>query len=295
MNERVTQYLIYGAIAITATVAGLSLGGVFDKQAGSASWNKVLPESALTPACNVKVVKLEGPLDTYASGGVSDPSDPNASDFGYGVDSASIVSQLDEAESSSDIKAIVLQIDSTGGSPVAAEEISNALKRSGKPTVALIRGAGLSAAYRSATGANTIIAAENAEVGSIGVTSSYLDQTKHNSQSGYTFNAISTGEYKDMLNSNKPLTANEREMVVHELNIVFANFVKTVNQNRHLTMEASSSPLTTGASFIASEALEYKLIDKIGDRETARDYLAGVLSLPRTEVSFCDHSVQYGD
>ena len=288
MNERTTQYLIYAAIAITAVVAGLSLGGMFDKQVGSAAWNKVLPDTTLTPACNVSVIKLEGYLSTYPSAPHNDPNDPNGGGYQSAVDSETIVSAIEGADASSDIKAVVLQIDSSGGSPVAAEEISNALKRSTKPTVALIRGAGLSAAYWSATGANTIIAAQNAEVGSIGVTSSYLDQTKHNSQSGYTWNGISTGEFKDMLNLNKPLTDKERDLVQHELNIIFHNFVRTVSENRHLSIEASSSELTTGAAFIAIEALEKRLIDRIGDKETARDYLSNVLSLPRADVRFCE-------
>ena len=68
----------------------------------------------------------------------------------------------------------------------------------------------------------------------------------------------------------------------------FANFVKTVNENRHLSIEASSSELTTGAAFMASEALAKHLIDKIGDKETAREYLSGALSLPREQVTFCE-------
>ena len=288
MNERATQYLIYAAIAITAVVAGLSLGGAFDKEANNPSWKSVISEGANTPSCNVSVVRLEGPLDTYSSGGSADPSDPNSGIGEMSVDSESIVTAIEDADADPTIKGLVLQIDSTGGSPVAAEEISNALKRSSKPTVALIRGAGLSAAYWAATGANIIIAAENSEVGSIGVTSSYIDQAKHNSQSGYTYNTLSTGEFKDMLNSNKPLTDSERELVKHELAIVFANFVKTVNYNRRLSLEASSSPLTTGASFIASEALEAHLIDRIGDKETARSYFAEMLALPSGGVSFCE-------
>ena len=288
MNERTTQYLIYAAIAVTATVAGLSLGGVFDTAVMKPAWNKVLTESALTPSCNVQIVRLEGSLSTYPNALPSDPTDPNGGGYDRSIDSETIVSEIETANSSPEIKAIILQIDSNGGSPVAGEEIANALKRSPKPTVALIRGGGLSAAYWSATGADTIIAAANAEVGSIGVTSSYLDQTKHNSQSGYTWNGISTGEYKDMLNSNKSLTPKERDIVAHELGIIFANFVRTVNENRHLAIEASSSELTTGVAFIAPEALEKRLIDKIGDKETAREYLSGALSLPRDQVTFCE-------
>ena len=134
MNERTTQYLIYAAIAVTATVAGLSLGGVFDREVMNPTWNKVLPESALAPSCNVQIVRLEGSLTTYPTTPSNDPTDPNGGGYDQSIDSETIVGEIESANSSPDIKAIVLQIDSTGGSPVAGEEIANAMKRSPKPT-----------------------------------------------------------------------------------------------------------------------------------------------------------------
>jgi len=54
---------------------------------------------------------------------------------------------IEDAEENENIKAIILEVDSYGGKPIAGEEIANALKRAKKPTVGLIRSAGLSAAY----------------------------------------------------------------------------------------------------------------------------------------------------
>ena len=65
MNEHTTQYLIYAAIAVTATVAGLSLGGVFDTAVMKPAWNKVLTESALTPSCNVQRDYLRDGLSAH--------------------------------------------------------------------------------------------------------------------------------------------------------------------------------------------------------------------------------------
>jgi len=62
--------------------------------------------------------------------------------------------------------------------PVAGEDIATALKHANKPTVALVGDEGDSAAYWATTGAQTIFASSNSSLGDIGVTQSYLDQTK---------------------------------------------------------------------------------------------------------------------
>src|SRR3989344_3648971 len=90
----------------------------------------------------------------------------------------------------SNIKAVVLQIDSGGGSPVAAEEIAAELKSLGKPSIAWIRERAGSAAYWIASAATTVIASEGSDVGSIGVTTSYLDNTKRNTTDGLTYNQL---------------------------------------------------------------------------------------------------------
>lgn len=285
MKESTAQKLVYVAVALIALVFGISIGNT-----GGGKTSEGVPalfsDEADAPACNIALIRLQGGLATYYDT-YSDPSDPNSYNQGTTVDSEQLVSEIEGAGASSSIDAIVLQIDSNGGSPVAAEEVANALKRVNKPTVALIRGQGLSAAYWSATGANTIFAAENAEVGSIGVTSSYIDQTKRNSKDGYTFHSISTGAYKDMLNSNKDLTGPEEKMIREEIAVILDNFIRTVKTNRHLSELSTSSELTSGAPFTAPYALEHGLIDRIGDKESVRSYLSTELKKPKQEMIYC--------
>lgn len=289
MNERTTQKLVYCAVALIALMFGIAIAHTPQTQeAGdtSSTINLFADKEVTAPSCNVAVIKLQGGITTYNDSSV-DTTDPSADMSGW-VDSEHIVADIEAADASSTIDAIVMQIDSTGGSPVAAEEISGALRRAHKSTVALIRGEGLSAAYWSATGADTIFAAENSEVGSIGVTSSYVDQVKHNTQIGYTFHSISTGEYKDMLNSNKALTKGEEALVREEIGVMFDNFVNTVSRNRNIAVASITPALTSGAPFIASYALEHKLIDQIGDKESVRDYLAEKLRKPKSQIIYCN-------
>src|SRR3989338_1198994 len=113
-----------------------------------------------TGGCNVSGIELHGELTTYISPENLDENDNLLYDLSA---SENIVYSINKAEKDESIKAIILEIDSYGGSAVAAEEISQALKNAKKPTVAYIRNGGVSAGYWSATGANKIFASKNSD------------------------------------------------------------------------------------------------------------------------------------
>ena len=225
-------------------------------------------------SCNVTNIKLNGDLYTYISSADKD-------EFGNilwdEVSSEDIVNAIEDAESDDNIKAIVIEIDSFGGGLVAGEEVSNALRRTTKPTVALIREYGLSAAYWSATGADIIFASASSDVGSIGITSSYLDNTKKNEKDGITFVQLTTGKYKNMLNPDKVLTDEERNLIERDLNIIYENFIKAVADNRNLEIEKVKL-LADGSSMPGQMALENGLIDKIGGKYEVEEYLKELIS-----------------
>ena len=213
--------------------------------------------------CNVAKVDLYGDLYTYIR---EDENCPGCSS------SEDIVNQIRAAEKNSDIKAILLAVDSTGGAPVSAQEIANALKRAQKPTAAWIRESGMSAAYFAATGANRIIASDFSDVGSIGITSSYVDNSVKNQKEGLTFNQLSIGKYKDTGNANKPLTADERKMAMADLQVGYNIFVNSVTANRHLDV-AKVRALADGNTMKGQKALENGLIDQIGGIDEVLAYL----------------------
>lgn len=224
-------------------------------------------------SCNVSNIKLQGYLTTYIS---------NEGKNEYGdllwdeIASEDIVRAIEKAEDDDDIKAIVLEINSLGGGPVAAEEIANALKRIRKPTVALIREYGLSAAYYAATGADIIFASQNSTVGSIGITMSYLDYAKENEKDGITFNQLSSGKFKDTGAYDKSLTPEEKELLMRDINILHENFIKAVADNRNLDIKKVRQ-LADGSSMPGQMALENNLIDKIGGRYEVEEYLRNKL------------------
>lgn len=230
--------------------------------------------------CNTVGLALRGELSTY-----SVPADQNTElmDVSYGTASEDIVYGITTAEKDENIKAILLEVDSFGGGPVAGEEIANALKRSSKPTVALIRESGTSAAYWAASGADIIFASALSDVGSIGVTFSYLDNVKKNEGEGLTYQELTSGKFKDTGSPDKPLTEEEKTLLQSYIRIIHENFINAVSENRKLPIEKVRA-MADGSSMLGEVALLSGLIDRIGDQDSAEEYLKEKIG---EEVEIC--------
>lgn len=230
--------------------------------------------------CNVAGIELHGEIVTYMP-----PSDYDA-DGNILVDkvaSENVTYNINDVENDDSIKAIILEVDSYGGSAVAAEEISQALKNAKKPTVALIREAGDSAAYYAATGADKIYASLYSDVGSIGITASYLDASKQNQKEGLTYNQLSSGKFKDAGDPDRALTAEEIKIFMRDINIMHQNFVKAVAENRNLDIKKVEN-LADGSAMLGQMALQNGLIDEIGGMTEVKNYLKNKIG---ADVSIC--------
>lgn len=220
--------------------------------------------------CNVASIPLHGQLLTYTDTS-TDPKNQSVQ-----ASSEDIVAKIQNADTSTNIRAIVLAVDSSGGTGVAGEEVASALQHTHKPTIALIRGQGLSAAYLASVGAQTIFASTFSDVGSIGATQSYVDNALKNKQDGLTFNELSSGKFKDTGNPDKPLTPDEKTLLLRDINIGAQNFISLVARQRHLSVEKVTQ-LADGSSMMGTMALDHGLIDKIGGMYEVKAYLATLL------------------
>jgi protease-4 len=227
--------------------------------------------------CNVQAVKLNGTLNTS-------PQYDDKGNLLPGANSSSIVQAIQQASKNKDIKAIMRDVDSYGGSGEAAEEIVSALQHSNKPTVALIHDYGTSAAYWSASGAQHIIASQSSSIGDIGVTASYTDNSKSNKQNGVTFNELSVGQYKDTQNPEKPLTAEEKDVIMNSVYNQVDIFIAAVAKNRNLEPEAVTKIAQFSYPVLGEEALQQGLIDQIGGIYEAQNYLKQKIG---TEPKIC--------
>jgi len=220
-------------------------------------------------SCNIAGINLHGSMVTY------NPKEDLNDSGNLKVDetaSEDVYFAVKNAEKKENIKAIIVEIDSSGGDPTAAEEVEKVLKNSTKPVIAYIRSVGTSAAYWAATGAGRIFALPTSQVGSIAVNGSYLDKTKYNQEEGYTFNDLTTGKFKNTTNSDKPLTAEERTLVMKDLYEVHDLFVKTVAENRNLDINKVKE-LANGWAYTGTDALKLGLVDEFGGLDEVENYL----------------------
>lgn len=222
--------------------------------------------------CSVKGIVLRGGIVTY----VPDHAEGDYN-FNYNVTaSEDVVWFIENANRNEDAKAILLEVDSGGGSPVAGEEIANAVKNSTKPVVALIRDIGASAAYWAVSGADRIFASKNSDVGSIGVTMSYLNNVEKNKTEGYTYEQLSSGKFKDAGSADLPLTKEEKELFMRDVNILYQNFMEAVSQNRNIPIEKVES-FADGSTVLGERAKELGLIDEVGGINEVEKYLETTL------------------
>ena len=222
-----------------------------------------------TKDCNVAGINLHGTVVTYNSPEAYNDQDNLIYDQ---TSSDGILWYIGDANSNPDIKAIIIEVDSGGGSPIAGEEISNAIKNSEKPVVAYIRAVGASSAYLAISSADKIFASKYSDVGSIGITMSYVSNVENNIKEGYTYEELSSGKFKNSGDPDKVLTYEERNLLLRDVNIMFENFVKAVAENRRLTVSAVKA-FADGSTVLGEKAKELGMIDEIGGFLEAEKYL----------------------
>lgn len=219
-------------------------------------------------SCSIAGIELHGTLLTY----IPNHSE-NDSFFDYNVvASQDIVWAIRQANEDEEIKGIIIEVDSFGGSPIGGEEISIAIENSEKPVVAFIREVGASSAYWAISGADKIFASKNSNVGSIGVTSSYLSNVNKNTKDGYVYEQISVGKYKDSGSPDKPLTQEERDLFMRDNLIIYQNFIEAISKNRNIPIEKVKS-FSDGATVLGVKAKELNLIDAMGGIYEVEQYL----------------------
>ena len=212
--------------------------------------------SASTCTTAVRFIPIVGEITNAQDMNLGTSSTPEA-------DEDTILSELQSANNDGSVKAIVLLIDSNGGYPETAEEIADEIGRIHKPIYALIRGNGDSAAYFIASAANKIYAFQSSDVGSIGVTHSYVSDAEQNTNNGLTFISLSSGPFKDTGNSDKPVTQADKDYLMKSVMSQYNIFVSTVAKNRNMTTDQVEA-LADGSSFLGAEALDDGLIDSDG-------------------------------
>lgn len=220
-------------------------------------------EKTVTVPDRVAVIDIEG---TIVCGSASKDTLFNQAN---GVTSGSIMKQIREAAADDSVKALVLRIDSGGGSATAAEEIARELARfkeqSKKPIVATMGNTGASAAYWiAACASDKIYANATTLTGSIGVYMPYMNTEELFKKIGITSDKIKSGPYKDILSNDRPMTPEEKEILQNIVDEIYDQFVYTVSAGRR--METSKvRAIADGRVYTGRQAKNIGLVDELGD------------------------------
>lgn len=198
---------------------------------------------------------------------------PEDSDDIFGVSgmgSDTIINNLKKAKDNEGIKAIVLEINSPGGTVVASKEVAEYISelKNEKPVVAWIREMGASGAYWIASSSSLIVADEMSITGSVGVISSYLEFSDLMEKYGVKYERLVAGELKDTGSPYKELNDAERRLMEIKLNKIHDLFLKEVADNRKLNQNQINE-IRSGFFYLGVEAKEIGLVDELGGRELA--------------------------
>jgi len=177
------------------------------------------------------------------------------------------------------IKAVVIRLNSPGGTAAAAQEIGAELERlrkSGKKVVASMGDTAASGAYWIAAGADQIVANPGTLTGSIGVIMERLDLQGLYGKIGADTETFKSGPYKDMGSSTRSSTPEERAIFQSMIDDIYSQFIDHVAQGRHMDA-AEIRPLADGRVFTGRQAKELGLVDQLGDFHDAV-LLAGSLA-----------------
>jgi len=186
-----------------------------------------------------------------------------------------IMSQIDEAVENPDVKAILIRVNSPGGSAAASQEIFEEIGKIEKPVVVSVSETCASGAYYVSSAADKIIANRTSSVGSIGVIMQIPNYEELYEKLGLKYTTIKQGEYKDVGSPDRPLTSEEIELFEEQLEEIYDQFVSDVAGARDMDIEEVEE-LATGWVFLGTEALELGLIDEIGNYKDAINAAAGL-------------------
>lgn len=203
----------------------------------------------------IAVIPVTGPIMT----------DKQTTLYGTSISSREIANTLRSFKDDSSVKAILLDINSPGGSPVASDEISRAIDevKLEKPVYALINEVGASGAFWIAVSADKVYASSMSTVGSIGVTSAGLGFEDFIREHNISYRRLVAGEHKDMGTPFRNLTQEEEAIIQGILNDIHAEFINHVAEKRNMTY-AQVEQYATGRIFLGSTAQEIGFIDELG-------------------------------
>jgi protease-4 len=198
----------------------------------------------------------------YASGEINSGNGDDNS-----IGSEKISATLRKARLNDKVKAVVLRVNSPGGSSLASDVIWRevSLTKKVKPVIVSMGDYAASGGYYISCAADSIFAEPNTITGSIGIFAILPNFQKFfNGKLGVTFDGVKTGKYADLGDVTRPLTPEERAILQDEVNRGYGDFTSAVAAGRHKT-QAYINSIGQGRVWTGEQALKIGLVDRLGN------------------------------
>ena len=208
----------------------------------------------------IGVVRVSGPIEMSSQ-----------SQLGIKTGAEAIIARLDSLAANPSIKAIVLRVNSPGGTVAATQEIYQKLWQLRKRNIPLIASMGDMAAsggYYISAACNLIYANHGTMTGSIGVIAHSPNVKRLFDNLGIRMDVIKSGRYKDIMSSFRDMSEDERQLLRNMLDSSHKRFVSDVSLGRNIAIN-EIEPYADGRILMGETAKEYKLIDELGGFEDA--------------------------
>lgn len=185
------------------------------------------------------------------------------------------VNWIKKLKENSQVRGILLVVNSPGGGVVASDEIYNALmdfKKTGRPLVAYFGSIAASGGYYVGCAADVIVSNPNTITGSIGVIAEFPVVKNLLKKIGVDFIVIKSRDKKDLGSPWREMTREEKKIIKSLIDETYKNFLKIVSESRNIPMD-SLYKIADGRIFSGRQALKYGLVDTLGTIDTAIEIL----------------------
>ncbi len=262
------------AAAVVLLFAAVITGSVLSQT----SWAKGTL-NALSQEKKVAVIRVSGTI-------VGGDQEPMGLGNASATTSGTLMRQFRKARKDDSVKAVLLRIDSPGGSAAATQEAAEELQRlkeDGKPVVVSMGDTAASGAYWLAAYGDKIYANPSTITGSIGVYMSYYDLQGLSQKIGVSEEKIKSGAHKDIFSPFRPMTDEERRITQDMVNAMYEQFVHVVAQERHMD-ESTVRTLADGRVFTGEQAKQAGLVDEMGNYYDALAYAGQLIHVDADHV-----------